>query len=217
MGLKVIEETIYIGECELALRPTSLAGVDRALAALEKLPLEELVPAFLKLADSTRLTDAEKVIIEEKAAKRLGDEADADKLAIEVAKIAGAEQNKKLLATVPEFITVAKPILGRQMMPAIIEMILAVCESPHMVKQLMKKGKIKEDADFEVDEDDAFVGCKALRKWVKNHILGIDQAVDLLIAGLKVNDIAGSVGKLIARMMPGQENTPEAKTETASA
>lgn len=216
MSLKVREKTIHIGEHELKLRPTSLAGVDRALAAMDELPLEELVPAFLDLAQSTRLDEKEKAGLEAKVRKALGD--DADDLAVQtaVAEQAAKLQNEKMLTKIPEFLTVAKPILGRQMMPAITTMVIAACESPHMVKQLQKRGELEEECGLEIDEDDAFVGCKGLRKFVKNRLFGIEQAVDLLIAAVEVNNIAGSVGKMVARVMPGSSEESNKAEATAS-
>ena len=184
-------EQVAVGSIVFRMREPSILQTKSVLRVASDVELERLVEPFVGLMRGD------------------GGEADTN---LDAKKLL-----ERLSRMGSQLVAAARPVLGSQFGPAVESAAIACLDTRALRKKLTagENPVLKpSDAEADTDDDGTFIGCSAVRAWVKEE-LTTRQAVHVLTSAIKMIDVVGSVGNLVGALMPEGDETPETPSETA--
>ena len=96
----------------------------------------------------------------------------------------------------PELWSAARVVLGKQLSPAMTKSAVILLDTRTNREQLLSSNNIPDESPEERDDDGCYVGCSAVRVFVKENITLI-QASNVLSKSFQLNGYSQALGKLI--------------------
>lgn len=214
---------VIVGAVEIAMGKPNVLAVEAVLQALASMDLDKLVAP---IADMVSAVDeargvAAPTTVEIELPEDATPEARAaalEEAAARVAKDRRAAMEsliERFKAVGPGLIDVARPVLGRQLMPAITRACVAVLDTRAMLAGLTAGTApvIPDPGPADTDEDGTYLGHPKVRAWIKEN-LSVDQAVLVFTAAWDLAGLVSAVGNLMGAFLPKSAPENEAPTTT---
>ena len=103
---------------------------------------------------------------------------------------------QRIASAGPELWQAARVVLGKQFAPAVQSGCLALLDSEHNMDSLVESGLL-EKASADTGPDGEFLGCPALRRFIKSEITLV-QGVMVIQKAWKLNGYGSLMGNLLA-------------------
>lgn len=205
-------EKVQIGTVVLTMHEATIDRAELLFQAVAGLELERLIQpisglfsgglkAALAMADKAEKTKKTDKGDDETDETDKGDEKKKDSAGI----LSILEQNADAI------IQAVRPLLGKQLAPALRSIAIAMLDTPSTRKALITAPpegepplKLIDAADIETDDDGVYLGSRAVRAWIRQSMT-LRQGVQVVLTGLRVNDIAGAVGNLVTGLIPSAD------------
>jgi len=116
-----------------------------------------------------------------------------------------------MLELAPQIVPVAKRVLGHQFGAAVLGAAIAVLDVRRTHRAFVNAGVIPADSRIDLDDDDGFVGCPAVRAFIREEITTV-QAVDVVVKAISMANLIGAAGNLLGVFLATAKEAPESSS-----